>query len=94
METLHDKPENLPDPDIFAFDIAIVGPNGAGKSTFLKLLDGTLEPTYHEKKVLQLHICWSFCITNFLCVAGKTCNAKIIRENRKKTRLPSISCMR
>lgn len=25
--------------------IAIVGPNGAGKSTFLKLLDGTLQPT-------------------------------------------------
>ncbi|CAD7933197.1 unnamed protein product [Amoebophrya sp. A25] len=25
--------------------VAIVGPNGAGKSTFLKLLDGTLEPT-------------------------------------------------
>ncbi len=49
---------------------------------------------YHEKKVLQLHICWSFCITNFLCVAEKTCNAKIIRENRKETRLRSISCMR
>ncbi|CAJ1430099.1 unnamed protein product [Effrenium voratum] len=25
--------------------VAIVGPNGAGKSTFLKLLDGSLEPT-------------------------------------------------
>jgi len=25
--------------------IAIVGPNGAGKSTFLKLLDGSLQPT-------------------------------------------------
>jgi ATP-binding cassette subfamily F protein 2 len=25
--------------------VAIVGPNGAGKSTFLKLLEGTLEPT-------------------------------------------------
>ncbi len=49
---------------------------------------------YHEKKVLQLHTCWSFCITNFLYVARKTCNAQIIRENRKETRLPSISCMR
>ncbi|CAE7878775.1 unnamed protein product, partial [Symbiodinium microadriaticum] len=26
--------------------VAIVGPNGAGKSTFLKLLDGSLEPTH------------------------------------------------
>ncbi|CAE8602632.1 unnamed protein product, partial [Polarella glacialis] len=25
--------------------VAIVGPNGAGKSTFLKLLDGSLQPT-------------------------------------------------
>ncbi len=49
---------------------------------------------YHEKKVLQLHTCWSFRITNFLCLAEKTCNAKIIRENRKETRLRSISCMR
>ncbi len=39
---------------------------------------------YHEKKVLQLHICWSFCFANFLCVAEKTCNAKIIRENKKE----------
>ncbi len=46
------------------------------------------------KKVLQLHTCWSFSVTNPLCVAEKTCSAKIIRENRKETRLPSISCMR
>ncbi len=54
----------------------------------------TLAKAYHEKKVLQLHMCWSVCVTDFLLVAEKTCNAKIISENRNKRRLPSISCMR
>ncbi len=90
---------SLPDPDIFAFDrgLQIVHHYPRNSEQHHKLDQSKHHPVYllyHEKKVLQLHICWSFCVTNFLCVAEKTCNAKIIRENRMETRLPSISCMR
>ncbi|CAD7939828.1 unnamed protein product [Amoebophrya sp. A120] len=53
---------------------------------------GLIEP-YHRKKLLQLHICWNFCITKLLDMAKKTCDAQTIRENTQEMRLVSIFSM-